>query len=110
MSKNGLEEKTRNAYQAARLASVGLEFAFSVLIGLLGGNWVDGKLDSAPWGLLIGLLLGLTAGVRGLLRAVRIAQARVKAQDEARAKAPEGTEGGRGASDRDSDEGSGSGG
>ena len=56
-----------------RLASVGIEFAVSTLIGLLGGRWVDGKLGSEPWLMIVGLLLGVTAGFRGLYRTARTA-------------------------------------
>jgi ATP synthase protein I len=56
-----------------RLASVGIEFAVSVLIGLLGGRWVDGKLGTEPWLMIVGLLLGVAAGFRGLYRTARSA-------------------------------------
>ena len=55
----------------ARLASVGIEFSISTVIGLLGGKWVDGKLGTQPWLMLLGLVLGVTAGMRSLLRTVR---------------------------------------
>lgn len=52
-----------------RLASVGIEFAVSTVIGLLGGRWLDGKLGSEPWLMIAGLLLGVVAGFRSLVRA-----------------------------------------
>jgi ATP synthase protein I len=55
----------------ARLASVGIEFSVSTVIGLLGGKWVDGKLGTQPWLMLLGLVLGVTAGLRSLLRTAR---------------------------------------
>jgi ATP synthase protein I len=55
----------------AKLASVGIEFSVSTLIGLLGGRWLDGKLGTAPWLMLVGLVLGVTAGLRSLLRTAR---------------------------------------
>jgi ATP synthase protein I len=54
-----------------RLASVGIEFSISVVIGLLGGRWLDGKLGSEPWLMIVGLLLGVAAGFRGLIRAAK---------------------------------------
>jgi ATP synthase protein I len=53
---------------AARLASVGIEFALSTVIGMLGGRWLDGKLGTEPWLMIVGLLLGVTAGFRSLIR------------------------------------------
>jgi ATP synthase protein I len=58
-----------------RLASVGIEFSISTLVGLLGGRWVDGKLGTEPWLMIVGLLLGVTAGMRSLIRAARSATA-----------------------------------
>jgi ATP synthase protein I len=55
----------------ARLASVGIEFSVSTVIGLLGGKWIDGKLGTQPWLMLVGLVLGVTAGLRSLLRTAR---------------------------------------
>jgi F0F1-type ATP synthase assembly protein I len=55
----------------ARLASVGIEFSVSTIIGLLGGKWLDGKLGTQPWLMLVGLVLGVTAGLRSLLRTAR---------------------------------------
>jgi F0F1-type ATP synthase assembly protein I len=56
-----------------RLASVGIEFSISTLVGLLGGRWLDGKLGTTPWLMIVGLLLGVTAGMRSLIRAARSA-------------------------------------
>jgi F0F1-type ATP synthase assembly protein I len=53
------------------LASVGIEFAVSTVIGLLGGRWLDGKLGTEPWLMIVGLLLGIVAGFRSLIRAAR---------------------------------------
>jgi F0F1-type ATP synthase assembly protein I len=57
----------------AKLTSVGIEFSLSVLIGLLGGRWVDGKLGTAPWLMIVGLLLGVSAALRSLIRTARLA-------------------------------------
>jgi ATP synthase protein I len=50
---------------------VGIEFSLSVLIGLLGGRWVDGKLGTSPWLMIVGLLLGVSAALRSLIRIAR---------------------------------------
>jgi len=65
-----------------RLASVGIEFSISTLVGLLGGRWLDGKLGTTPWLMIVGLLLGVTAGMRSLLRAARTATAAQKSQTD----------------------------
>jgi F0F1-type ATP synthase assembly protein I len=44
--------------------SLGVSLAASVLLGLLAGYWIDGKLGTRPIFFLIGAVLGLlTAGV-----------------------------------------------
>jgi ATP synthase protein I len=58
-------------YNALSASSVGLELGLSVIIGVLIGMWLDSKLGTTPWLMLLWLGLGLTAGFRGVLRAVR---------------------------------------
>jgi F0F1-type ATP synthase assembly protein I len=52
---------------ATRVMSVALGFVLPALLGA----WIDGRLGSSPWGVLIGAALGFTAG---MLQLVRIAQ------------------------------------
>lgn len=61
----------RQLNSALRLASVGIELAISTVIGLLGGRWLDGKLGTEPYLMIVGLLLGVTAGFRSLYLAAR---------------------------------------
>ena len=55
----------------AKLSSVGIEFAISTVMGLLGGRWVDEKLGTSPWLMILGLFVGVTAGLRSLIRTAR---------------------------------------
>lgn len=57
-------------YQALSMSSVGLEFGISVAIGLLFGMFLDGKLGTEPWMMLLFLGIGFAAGFRGVFRAV----------------------------------------
>jgi F0F1-type ATP synthase assembly protein I len=63
-------------FEAARVSSVGIEMAVATAIGWGVGYWIDGKLDSSPWGMLIGLLFGVGAGFNGLIRTARDVQQR----------------------------------
>jgi F0F1-type ATP synthase assembly protein I len=47
--------------------TVGLEVVLSILLGLFGGRWLDGKFGTAPWLMLLGLVFGVGAAVRSLL-------------------------------------------
>lgn len=52
---------------ASRVTTLGLEFALPAW----GGYWLDSKLGSAPWGVLLGAILGFTVGIMHLLRIAR---------------------------------------
>jgi F0F1-type ATP synthase assembly protein I len=51
--------------------TVGIEVVLSVLVGFIGGYWLDGKLGTGPWLTLIGLAYGIAAAARALYRAAR---------------------------------------
>lgn len=51
--------------------TVGLDFAVAVVIGFLGGWWLDNKLGSKPWLSVVGLLLGVAAGFNLLFKAAK---------------------------------------
>ena len=62
--------QSRRMYEGLSASAAGLELGISVAIGALFGGWLDGKLGTAPWMLLVFLVIGLAAGFRGVLRAV----------------------------------------
>jgi F0F1-type ATP synthase assembly protein I len=51
-----------------RYAGLGIEIAAAVGLLSLLGWWIDGRLGSAPWGLVIGAMVGLIGGMANLLR------------------------------------------
>jgi F0F1-type ATP synthase assembly protein I len=55
----------------ARVGALGIELAVSTVIGLLAGRWLDSKLSTEPYLMLVGLLLGVAAGFRSFYRAAR---------------------------------------
>lgn len=50
---------------------MGIEVVLGIAAGLLGGNWLDKKLDTAPWLTVIGLGYGLAAAARAIYRALK---------------------------------------
>ena len=64
----------KRAYDALSASSVGIELGLSVIIGLLIGYYLDQKLGTQPWLMLVMLCFGLAAGFRGVLRAVKRAE------------------------------------
>ena len=73
--------RAHRAYDGLSSSTVGLELGLSVVVGILGGIWIDGKFGSQPWGMLAGLGFGIAAGFRGLMRAIRRAERAGAKQD-----------------------------
>ncbi len=48
---------------AMEYAGAGLQFALTLLLFLWLGNWLDGKLGTGPWLLMLGVLVGFGAGL-----------------------------------------------
>ena len=68
----------------AEFAGVGLQFALSILGGVYAGQWLDAKLGSAPWLLIIGVFLGAGLSFYSMYRKLMAAQARDDAAQKAR--------------------------
>ena len=51
---------------ALGLLGVGFFVAISIILGVVGGRWLDGKLNSEPVFLIIGLLLGIVVAFYGV--------------------------------------------
>lgn len=55
----------------AELSSTALVLPSSIAIGLFFGHWLDKRLGTAPWLLLIFMVLGVVSGLLSLFRIVR---------------------------------------
>jgi F0F1-type ATP synthase assembly protein I len=64
-------EDRQQLKQVGFLSAAGLELAISIVLGAFAGRWLDDKLDSSPYLMLLGLLLGAAAGFRSLFRTAR---------------------------------------
>jgi len=74
--------KTKSAYNALSASSVGLELGIAVIVGVLGGMWLDSHLGTTPWLMLLFLVFGLVAGFRNVLRAVARAERAAEIEDK----------------------------
>lgn len=54
-----------------RLVGVGFYIAGAILLGVLGGRWLDGKLGSGPFWTIAGLILGIIVAFYGLYSMLR---------------------------------------
>jgi F0F1-type ATP synthase assembly protein I len=57
--------------QAASASSVGLEIAASIVIGYLGGRYLDRTFGTSPWLMYLGFTAGIGAAIKALVRVVR---------------------------------------
>jgi ATP synthase protein I len=56
---------------AGTTGAVGIEIVLAVLVGYLGGQWLDRRLGTGPWLKWVGLVAGIGAAVKALVRVVR---------------------------------------
>ena len=56
---------------ALGLAGIGFYIAGTIILGILGGRWIDEKLNSGPIFLIAGLILGIIAAFYGVYRLIR---------------------------------------
>lgn len=57
----------------ASFAGAGVQFVISILLFLYVGKWLDGKLGTAPWLLMIGVFVGAGAGFYSFYRRIMAA-------------------------------------
>ena len=56
------------ANQAGEVMGAGLQFAAAILLFLFVGRWLDERLGTEPWLLLVGVLVGAVGGFASLYR------------------------------------------
>jgi ATP synthase protein I len=67
-----LNSQDRSRWGAAlRFIGIGWFVALSILLGVVGGVWLDGKLGTRPVLVIVGLFLGLSTAFYGVYRLLR---------------------------------------
>lgn len=68
-----MRDKPRGAdfRRLAELSSTALVLPSSIAIGLFFGYWLDKRLGTEPWLLLVFMLLGVVSGLLSLFRIIR---------------------------------------
>ena len=56
---------------ALKVLGIGWFVAIAILLGTLGGLWLDNKLGTGPIFLIIGIILGLAAAAYGVYSAIK---------------------------------------
>ncbi|MBI5630505.1 MAG: AtpZ/AtpI family protein [Elusimicrobia bacterium] len=63
------DKKQNGAAAWAFALGAGTQLVTSVLLGFLAGQWLDGKLGTGPWLMLLGAFLGISVGLYQLIKA-----------------------------------------
>jgi ATP synthase protein I len=63
-----------------RVGSIGIEMGLALCLGYFGGQWLDGRLGTAPYLTFLGARLGLVAGLKSLYQLTRRTKAELEAQ------------------------------
>jgi F0F1-type ATP synthase assembly protein I len=66
---------------AAQFMGLGLQFVLSLLLFLYIGKWVDGKLGTSPWFLILGVFTGASAAFYSMYRSLKVEERREEAED-----------------------------
>jgi F0F1-type ATP synthase assembly protein I len=64
------------AISASEFAGVGVQFAAVILVFVFAGVWLDKRLGTSPWFVLIGVFVGATAGFYSMYSKIMAAQRR----------------------------------
>lgn len=78
----GGSDEPRLMTTVIRFSGLGLEMGAAVAIGAWVGWWLDGRYDTAPWGILGGVLLGGAAAGRTVWRSLKTLNRDVGEQEE----------------------------
>ena len=65
-----------------RLMGLGLQFVVAILLCLYAGMWLDARLHTAPWLMLIGAILGASAGFYSMFRVLMSEDKRMDKEDK----------------------------
>lgn len=57
------EDKRQLLDAFSMVGNIGIGMVAAAAVGLVGGRFIDGWLDSSPWATVIGTLLGLISGL-----------------------------------------------
>lgn len=65
------KETARNLKELAYYSSLGMQLAFSVVIGFFLGSYLDKTFNTHPWLTYLFLIFGIAAGFRNIALAVK---------------------------------------
>lgn len=70
---NPESDSSKTAYRAFGLVTaIGADLVGCILGGLYLGKWIDSKVGTTPFLMVLGILLGLAAGIFGIFQMTRV--------------------------------------
>jgi len=66
-----VNEEKNAIRKSAKLIALGFELATPVVVGALGGYYLDSKLNSPPWLMLLGTIGGFLCGLKTLFNILK---------------------------------------
>jgi ATP synthase protein I len=66
--------RVAGAVSGAEFAGIGLQFALTILVFVFAGMWLDKRLGTSPWLLLLFVFVGAAGGFYSMYRRVTAAQ------------------------------------
>jgi ATP synthase protein I len=64
------------AVSGAQFAGIGFQFALTILVFVFVGVWLDRRLGTTPWLLLVSVFVGAAGGFYSMYRRISVAQRR----------------------------------
>jgi len=77
----------------ATVATGGLEFAVAILLGVFAGQWLDRRIGTGPWFVILGVVVGAAAGFYNLYRTLTTAQPRAASRASSNGRTARRTQG-----------------
>jgi F0F1-type ATP synthase assembly protein I len=71
-----VDTERSSALSGGEFAGIGLQFALVILVFTAGGAWLDRRLGSTPWFLILGVFVGAAGGFFSMYRKISAAQRR----------------------------------
>lgn len=76
-----LKKRAFGTGPATQFMGLGLQFVLSLLLFLYVGKWVDGKLGTTPWFMIVGVFVGASAAFYSMYRSLKAFERQQEAED-----------------------------
>ena len=71
-----VDSRRGDALSGGEFAGIGVQFAMAILVFTGAGYWIDRRLGTSPWFLILGVFAGAAGGFYSMYRKITAAQRR----------------------------------